>query len=294
MAKVTDLGGRPHSGVVQQTVVGLVTDNVDPDELGRIKVKFPTLHGEPTSFWIRQIAPMAGKERGFYALPEVEDEVLVTFLQGSQDVGVIVGQLWNGADKPPQECKDALPGPAKTDTGATWSTDQFTDGSKSLDANDRRFWKSRSGHLIVFDDTDGAETVQIWDKDHTLSLVFESQEKRIILANSEGDIHIRTKNDLFLEAGNDIKWRAGNDIVGESSNDTSHTAGMNWSTDTGQKASHTTGADFVISAGQNLNATASMQATVEGKMSFSATGGTSAKLEGGALAEVKGGLVKLN
>jgi uncharacterized protein involved in type VI secretion and phage assembly len=294
MAKVTDVGGRPHSGVMQQTVVGLVVDNVDPDELGRVKVKFPTLHGEPTSFWIRQLAPMAGKERGFYSLPEVEDEVLVTFLQGSQDVGVIVGQMWNGVDKPPTEAKDGLPGPAKTDTGGTVSTDQFTDGTKDLSKNDRRFWRSRSGHLMVFDDSDGAESVQIWDKDHTLSLVFDSTEKRILIANTDGDIHIRTKNDLYLEAGNDIKWHAGNNIEGESGKDTTHTAGQNWSTDTAQKASHTTGTDFEITARQNFKATASMQATIEGSMSFGATGGTSATLSGGAMAEVKGGIVKIN
>lgn len=294
MAKVTDLGGRPHSGIVQQPVVGLVVDNVDPEELGRIKVKFQTLHGEPTSFWIRQVAPMAGAERGFYTLPEVDDEVLVVFLQGSQDVGVVIGGLWNGKDKPPAEAKDALPGPAKTDTGATWSTDQFTDGSKTIEKNDRRLWKSRSGHLFVFDDTEGKETVQIWDKDHTLALVFDSKEQRIILSNTKGDIHIRTKKDLFLEAGENIKWRAGQKIEGESGQDTVHKAGTNWTAEAGQNADLSSGMAFTIDAGTNLTAKASMQATIEGSLSFGAKGGSSAKLEGGAMAEIKGGLVKIN
>ena len=154
MAKLTDVMGRPHSGMIPWAVVGIVTDNVDPDELGRIQVKFPTLHDEPLSFWIRQISPNAGKERGIYALPEREDEVMVLFMQGSHDVGVIIGQFWNGIDKPPPEAKDKMPTPGDTDTGAVWSTDKFTAGSQDLSKNDRRFWKSRSGAGICLSCTD--------------------------------------------------------------------------------------------------------------------------------------------
>jgi uncharacterized protein involved in type VI secretion and phage assembly len=215
MAKITDTQGKPHSGIVPFTVVALVTDNVDPDELGRLKVKFPTLHEEPLSFWLRQVSPNAGKERGLYALPEKEDEVLVVFLQGSQDVGIIIGQFWNGIDKPPPEAKDKMPKAGDQDTGAEWSTDKYTEGSKDLSKNDRRFWKSRSGALMVFDDTSGKESVHLWDKDKNLSMVFDSSTKRIILANKEGDLHIRTKKNLFLEAGETVKIKAKQDIVAE-------------------------------------------------------------------------------
>ncbi|MEQ1500573.1 MAG: phage baseplate assembly protein V [Myxococcota bacterium] len=294
MAKVTDAGGRPHSGIVQQPVIGVVTDNRDPLGWGRVKVKFPTLHGEPPSDWIPQVAPNAGKERGFYALPEIDDEVLVVFLQGSQEAAVVLGQLWNGEDIAPKEAKDAHPAPGKTDTGATWSTDQFTAGSPNFEKNDRRFWKSRSGHLIVFDDTEAAESIQIWDKDHTLSLVFETKEQRIILANTQGDLHIRTKKDLYLEAGQDIKWRAGRDIVGESARDTTHEAKRNWSSKSTQESKLEAGTNFTIDAGQNLTCKASMSTSVEGSVSYSAKGGSTAKLEGGAMTEVKGGIVKIN
>lgn len=294
MAKVTDMGGRPHSGVVPVAVVAIVTDNVDPDELGRIQVKFPTLHEEPLSFWLRQASPNAGKERGLYALPEKEDEVLVIFLQGNQDVGVIIGQFWNGVDIPPKECKDGLPGPGKTDSGGKWSVDQFTDGTKDLALNDRRFWKSRSGHLFVFDDSAGAETVQIWDKDHSLSLVFDSVENRIILANTDGDIHIRTKNDLYLEAGQNIKWIAGMNIEGESGQDTIHNAKMNYTFESGMATSMKSGTDYKVEAGTNYSCKANVNATVEGSVNFEGKGGAMAKLQGGATTMVKGGVVLIN
>jgi uncharacterized protein involved in type VI secretion and phage assembly len=213
MAKITDLQGRPHSGIVPYAVVAIVTDNVDPDELGRIQVKFPTLHEEPLSFWLRQVAPMAGKERGVYALPEIDDEVLVIFLQGSHDVGIIIGQFWNGVDLPPPEAKDGMPKGGDHDTGATWSTEKFTEGSTSLDNNDRRFWKSRAGTLVAFDDTEGSETLQLWDKDHKLSLIFDTAKQAVFLANTGGDMHVRTKGDLYLEAGGEVKMKAKADIT---------------------------------------------------------------------------------
>jgi uncharacterized protein involved in type VI secretion and phage assembly len=294
MAKVTNLLGAPHSGLVPYAVVGIVDDNVDPDELGRIKVKFPTLHEEPLSFWLRQISPNGGKERGFYALPEKEDEVLVIFMQGSHDVGIIIGQFWNGVDIPPQECKDTLPGSKKTDTGGKISKDKFSDGSTNLDKNDRRFWKSRSGHLFVFDDSDGKESVQIWDKSHKLALVFDTKDSRIVLSNSSGDIHIRAKTDLYLEAGGNINWQAGQNIEGESGQDTKHKAGMKYELESGQDSKFKAGMNFKIEAKMSFEVKASMNAKIEGSMNFEAKGGIQAKLEGSAMAMVKGGMVMIN
>ena len=70
------------SSRVSGVVVGVVTNNQDPEGMGRVKVKFPWLSDEDESNWARVAAPMAGKERGFYFLPEVEDEVLVAFEHG--------------------------------------------------------------------------------------------------------------------------------------------------------------------------------------------------------------------
>jgi uncharacterized protein involved in type VI secretion and phage assembly len=50
-------------------VVGLVTNNQDPDKWGRVKVKFPWLSDQDESNWARMATPMAGKSRGFYFLP---------------------------------------------------------------------------------------------------------------------------------------------------------------------------------------------------------------------------------
>ncbi|MBN2800497.1 MAG: hypothetical protein JXX28_15255 [Deltaproteobacteria bacterium] len=294
MAKLTDMLGRPHSGMVPWVVSAIVTDNVDPDELGRIQVKFPTLHDEPLSFWLRQSSPNAGKERGLYALPEKQDEVLVVFMQGSQDVGVIIGQFWNGVDKPPQECKNTLPGSGKTDTGGQWSKDKFADGSTDLELNDRRFWKSRSGHLFVFDDTAGAETVQIWDQSHTLAFVFDTAESRILLTNSSGDIHIRTATDLYLEAGNDIKWIAGNNIEGESGKDTKHKAGMNYTREAGQEVKEKAGTNATYEAGVNFTGKGGANMDLKAGAALTAEGSATATYKAGGPCTIKGAVVMIN
>ena len=57
-------------------VVGIVTNNQDPDGLHRVKVRFPWLSNDVESNWARVAAPMTGKDRGTYFLPEVDDEVV--------------------------------------------------------------------------------------------------------------------------------------------------------------------------------------------------------------------------
>ena len=294
MAKLTNSAGAPVGGVVPYPVTALVTDNVDPDELARIKVKFTTLPDEPLSFWIRQISPNAGKERGLYALPEKDDEVLVIFMNGSQDVGVIIGQFWNGKDKPPKEAKDGMPGSGAQWTG-DWSSDTFTDGTTDLKKNDRRFWRSRFGHLIAMDDSKGKETVQIWDGKHNLSLVFDTKENRITLVNNKGDIHIRCKKDLYLEAGGAMKVKVKKDWDTEVGGSTTWIAGKDISTEAKKgKSEHKAKKDYKIeSSTGKFDAKAKTGAKVDGtvKAEFTAT---KVDIKGKASVTIKGGTVSIN
>jgi uncharacterized protein involved in type VI secretion and phage assembly len=83
-------------------IPGIVESLSDPDGRGRIRVRFPHLPGENRSFWASVAAPMAGKNRGVFFQPELNDEVLVAFAQGHSEDPYIVGFLWNGEDLPPE------------------------------------------------------------------------------------------------------------------------------------------------------------------------------------------------
>jgi len=85
---------------------GIVKSLKDPDGLGRIQVHFPTKGGENRSFWAAVAAPMAGRQRGFFFHPELEDEVLVAFQDGDPQHPYILGFLWNGQDIPPESKPD--------------------------------------------------------------------------------------------------------------------------------------------------------------------------------------------
>ena len=160
--------------------VGVVTNNQDPDGLGRVKVRFPWLSDEDESHWARVVTPMAGNQRGLYFLPEVDDEVLVAFQHGDIRFPYILGALWNGKDKPPES----------------------NDG-----ANNLRTIKSRSGHIIRLDDTDGAEKIEIIDKVRRTALSSTPLRTLSLLA-ADADITIRSASSKLILQGNGIEMKS--------------------------------------------------------------------------------------
>ncbi len=158
--------------------VGIVTNNQDPDGMGRVKVRFPWLSDQDESHWARVAAPMAGKERGLYFLPEVDDEVLVAFEHGMAEFPYVLGALWNGKDKPPESNSDGK--------------------------NNMRTLKSRSGHIIRLDDTDGAEKIEILDKSGKNSLVVNTKENSITIM-ADADITIKSSKGKLILSGKGVE-----------------------------------------------------------------------------------------
>ena len=156
-------------------LIGVVADLEDPDALGRVRVKFPNL-GDKLSYWAKVAAPMAGNSRGFFFRPEVDDEVLVGFEMGDPRRPYVLGALWNKVDTPPP------------------------DDGKPKD-NNWRFVKSRSGHILKFDDTKGAERIEIIDKDQRHKIVIDSSGDKIQILCDSGNVEIKaTAGKIQIEA----------------------------------------------------------------------------------------------
>ena len=174
--------------------IGVVTNIKDPDNLGRVRVKFPWFSEDDESEWARVATLMAGKERGSVFLPEVDDEVLVAFEHGDMRRPFVIGALWNGVDVLPPE---------------------FANDGK----NNVRLIKSRSGHIIKLDDTDGSEKIEVIDKTGKNSVLIDSKEntitittdKDLVLNAPQGKISLVAK-ELELKSSAAIKVEAGSEM----------------------------------------------------------------------------------
>jgi uncharacterized protein involved in type VI secretion and phage assembly len=185
---ITDKGGysmlahnlstehRPKAG--QANLVGIVTNNRDDKNMGRVKVKFPTLENEE-SYWARMTTLGGGKDRGFDCLPEIDDEVLVAFEHGDINRPYIIGSVWNGKDNPPENIKHSVTGNGK--------------GKVRL-----RTFKTRVGHKMQFVDEDGG------DGKHK-GVYLETQDKfKIDMDDTKKGIYLET-HDHFKISMDDAK-----------------------------------------------------------------------------------------
>ncbi len=171
-------------------VTGIVTNNDDPDGLARVKVKFPWLGDDVESWWARVAVPMAGDSRGTYFLPEVDDEVLVAFEHGDVRFPYVVGALWNANAKPPE-----------------------TNGDKK---NNLRTIKSRSGHIVRLDDTDGSEKIEIVDKSGKNSVVIDTANNKVTVS-ADSDITVTSANGKIALSGNGVEITSQADVKIEAS-----------------------------------------------------------------------------
>jgi uncharacterized protein involved in type VI secretion and phage assembly len=165
------LGARVSSGLGGRwygVFPALVSDNQDPDGMGRVKIKLPwspDTAGGAYETWARVATLMGGNNRGSWFVPDVNDEVLVSFEAGDPRRPFVLGGLWNGTDSPPE----------------------------SIDSNNtKKVIRSRNGVKITLDDTDGQEKF----------IVETPGGQKITLKDGPGSVEIVDSN------GNSIKLEA--------------------------------------------------------------------------------------
>ncbi|HJQ69629.1 MAG TPA: phage baseplate assembly protein V [Blastocatellia bacterium] len=161
----------------------IVTDIVDPENLGRIQVKFPWLgaDGDSVRAWATLLTPYADDDQGFEFLPSVDTQVVVGFEAGDLRRPYILGSAWNGRESLP-EAPEAQ--------------------------NNKRLIKTRSGSLLEFDDTEGAAKVTIsMQSGHQVVLDDSAQEIKIqhsngctITFNVAGQINIQANATIEMTA----------------------------------------------------------------------------------------------
>jgi phage protein D len=199
-----NLNSKPKIQPGQSFLVGIVTDNEDPEGWGRVKVKYPTLTEEHTSNWARIVSIGAGTNRGIYWLPELDDEVLVAFEHGDIHRPYIIGGVWNGQDPTPQKIGETVVDGkvrlrvSKTRCGhKTWFVDEDKGGEK------RGYYiqtGTGKGHSLRLNDTEkfveietaGGHKVRMSDSDSTVTI------------SSTGNLKIEAKGNIEIKANGTI------------------------------------------------------------------------------------------
>jgi uncharacterized protein involved in type VI secretion and phage assembly len=236
---------------INGVVIGIVVDIEHPDGEYRIKVKFPWIRsadaGDDEDFlssWARISTAMAGPGRGFYCLPEPDDEVLVMFEHGDVRRPIVIGSLWNGVDLPPVE--DEAPEVSTDPMGVDLGIDKACVDTANKDAKNRaRFFYSRSGHLLLFDDAeeqkdekiviktkrghtivlndkDGSENIAIYDSTGEEYLYIDEANKKITIETKDGDIDILCKNGTFNVEAKEITTKASKTAEHEATDKMTH------------------------------------------------------------------------
>lgn len=228
-------------------VVGVVTDNNDIQQEGRVKVKFPWMEDDLETGWARVAMVGSGKDRGVFFTPEINDEVLVAFDQGNFNAPFIVGSLWSGKNKPPRAPK------GKVVVGG---------------AVNQRIVRSKSGHVIVLDDTRGAEKVLVQDKTGRNSIEIDSVKNSFTI-KSAGDLTIDVGGKLILKSKLDSSMKS----------------------ETKVDISATTAASMKVS---NNELSLEMAGAALKGTKVDVQGEAEASVKGNAMVQIQGGIVKIN
>lgn len=181
-----DIIDEPASGLlpaIKGLHIGIVTAlEGDPDGENRVQVKLPMISLEEDGIWARYASPDAGEERGIYFRPEIDDEVIVAFINEDPRDPVILGMLHSSSKPTPFE---------------------------ATDDNHEKGIVTREKLKVVFNDekktieieTPNGNKIQLTDEDGALLLEDENGNK--ISMNSDG-ITIESSKDLIMKASGDV------------------------------------------------------------------------------------------
>jgi Rhs element Vgr protein len=188
-AQEDEVSALPASGLlpaISGLQIGIVTQlEDDPDGEHRIQVRIPVIDATADGIWARIACVDAGNERCSFFRPEVNDEVIVGFINDDPRHAVVLGMLNSSA----------LPVP----------TDVFPE----KDENHIKGFVTRSQLKFTFNDdkkiitleTPGANKIVINDDEG--SIVLQDQNNNKITMNSDG-ITVESAKDLVLKATNNV------------------------------------------------------------------------------------------
>ncbi len=197
--------------------IGVVSDLEDPDGEDRVKVKLPIINPGEEGVWSRIALLDAGDSRSSYFLPEVDDEVIVGFLNDDPRDPIVLGMLHSSAKPAP----------------ITGSNDNHEKG-----------FVTRSDMKLIFNDDEVSTTIETPNGN---KIVLSDQEGSIVIEDENGNKIEMTSSGILMESASDMTIKAAGEITVESGTNMTLTAGAQFKAEGSAGAELSSGAIAVVS-----------------------------------------------
>ena len=178
-------------GVQTAVITGPAGEEIYVDEFGRVKVQFhwdrEGKKDDKSSCWIRVSQNHAGKSFGAIHIPRIDEEVIVSFLEGDPDRPIITGRVYHAENMPPYGLPD----------------------SKKISGMKSKTYKGEGYNEYVMDDTPGEELIREhgqFDKDSTI----EHDLREHVLNDRSRDV---TNNETVIVGVDRTKTVKNNEVL---------------------------------------------------------------------------------
>ena len=211
-----------------ETQRAVVMDNKDPEQLGRIRVQFLWQREQDDNMltpWIRIAQPHGGDNKGFYFIPEIDEEVMVGFENGNAEKPYVTGTLYHGNQRP--------------------------EGKWYSDSNDVKAFRSRNGHTVEIKDIREGGFIRIYDNEKENYILTLSTDDKLIKLESTGNIELAAENDIIISAKNSIQLNADMDVSISAGKNIDETAGKDCFIRAGENMGIGAGNDLDTNVGNN-------------------------------------------
>ena len=168
--------------------IATIVENADPDNMGRVRVRFPWQDQNSMTPWIRVTYPYAGGGDSYFC-PEIDDQVMVGFEMNNPDRPFVMGSVYHGKNKP-----------------------QY-----ASDDNTVKAIHTKCGHRIIFEDGDDS-MISIYTKDDKNHIVLDVADDGQISITTEGVLNLKGKtinlegDELNIKMDSAINMEAGQDV----------------------------------------------------------------------------------
>lgn len=197
----------------------------DPAKGFRVQVNIPVIGKKSELLWARICQTQGSNKSGFYVLPEVDDEVVIGFINQDPRFPVIICSVYS----------KALPMPVDPDAGGEWDGQQDNNNIKGFFSREGLKMQFQEMDKIIKIETPAGNIITMTEKDKEISIVDENKNHIVM---SPTGIDVYTPKDFTLKADKNVKMEAGMSFEMKSGTSMKAQSGTSLDTKAGTSATH--------------------------------------------------------